>query len=228
MSLVPISLKLVIGFAGLWIITRLLGKKEIAQLTPFDFVSALMLSELVGNTIYSDDVGYGPLVYALAFWMLLSFAMDRLVYRSRRLKKPLEGEPSLLIVNGTVNQRELDRNNVDMEQLRTMLRQRDVFYLAEVAFAVLETNGSLSVLRKSEHETVTRGDLKLPDRKSELAKVLVMDGEVREEGLRQIGKSKEWLRQELQQRGCSGTEQVNFAEWSEENGLYIVRKQNKP
>ncbi|WP_159882835.1 DUF421 domain-containing protein [Paenibacillus puerhi] len=225
MSFVHITLKLVIGFVGLWVITRLLGKKEISQLTPFDFVSALMLSELVGNTIYDDEAGYGKLVYALAFWMLLSYAMDRVVYRSRKLRKPLEGEPSLLIVNGVVNQRELDRNNVDMEQLCMMLRQRNVFSLNKVAFAVLETNGSLSILLKSEYETVNRGDLNLPEQVQRPAEVMIKDGQIQGDGLKEIGKDESWLRKEMLEQGFMDPRQVFYAEWTSEDGLYIVRNE---
>ncbi|MEK8132401.1 DUF421 domain-containing protein [Paenibacillus filicis] len=224
MSLLQIAIKLIIGFVGLWVITRLLGKKEISQLTPFDFVSALMLSELVGNTIYSGEADYGQLGFSLVFWMLLSYIMDLLVYRCGKLRKTLEGEPALLIVNGEVSHQALRRNRIDMNQLSMMLRQRDVFSLNEVAYAVLENNGSLSVLLKPEYEVPSRGDLKLMKGRSRIPTVIMEDGQVLKEGLERIRRNERWLRQQMLAQTGLTPEQALYVEWTEDTGLYVVQK----
>ena len=79
MDYTMITVKLVTAFFGLWLMTKLLGKKEISQLTPFDFISSLMLSELVGNTIYDRGVHFMMLIYALVLWMVLSLALEKIV-----------------------------------------------------------------------------------------------------------------------------------------------------
>ncbi|WNQ12090.1 DUF421 domain-containing protein [Paenibacillus aurantius] len=220
-----IAVKLVTGFAGLWLITRILGKKEISQLTPFDFVSSLMLSELVGNTVYDKDANYRKLLFALALWMVLSYLFEVLTQKFRGLRRPLDGSPSLVIHNGEVNLKEMKKNKLDFDQLRMMLRQKDIFAIEEVAFAMLETNGQLSVLKKPDFEAVTVQDLKLePEEKAHLPRGLVEFGEIQLEELRKIGRDEGWLRQKLRECGFGDVRQVAYAEWRPGQGLHVLRK----
>ncbi|MEF2966306.1 DUF421 domain-containing protein [Paenibacillus sp. M1] len=223
MEIGQIALKLVIGFCGLWLLARWLGKKEISQLTPFDFVSSLMLSELVGNTVYQGDVKFVHLLFALFLWGVLSYLFEKVTQYARRARGILDGKPSILIRDGEVDLRELKRNSLDFDQLRMLLRQHDVFFIREVAYAIFEANGSLSVMKKPAAETVTRQDLGLPPQKAGLSYCLIEDGEIRGENLSLIGKAEAWLREELSRMGCGATEEVAYAEWSEGEGLYILK-----
>lgn len=217
-----IALKLAIGFAGLWTITRFLGKKEISQLTPFDFISSLVLSEIVGNTIYQKEVGVRELLLAFAVWAALSYLFEVITFRVKRLRGPLDGRPSILIRAGVVDREEMRRNKLDFEQLRLLLRMQNVFSLREVAFAIFETNGSLTVMTKSAYETVERRDLKLPEEAVGLPVGLVEDGEIQYDELRKCGKDAVWLREELKRHGYEEPGEVLYAEWTPEAGLHLV------
>ncbi|WP_438431324.1 YetF domain-containing protein [Gorillibacterium sp. sgz500922] len=222
MSYELIVIKLCVGFAGLWTITRLLGKKEIAQLTPFDFISSLVLSEIVGNTIYDKEVTLLHLLLAFGVWAALSFLFEFLTFRVKRLRGPLDGRPSVLIHNGVIDRKEMNRNKLDFEQLRLLLRMQNVFSLREVAYAVYETNGSLTVLKKSAFESVERRDLNLPEEAVGLPVGLIEDGEVQLDELSRCGKDPQWLLEELHKNGYSRPEEVLYAEWTPENGLHLL------
>jgi len=211
-----ITIKLAAAFAGLWAMTRLLGKREIAQLSPFDFVSAMVLGDLVGNTIYEEKVSLGMLLFALALWTGLSYGFDKLLEFGKPFRKRLEGEPELLIADGKVNREAMRRNSMEFEELRMMLRQRDVFSLDEVAYAFFEPNGSLSVLKKPAYDEVRRNDLKLPASRARLPRSLVENGQVKPEGLAAIGRDERWLRRELNKLGFSDPREAAYAEWTPE------------
>ncbi|KAA9001032.1 DUF421 domain-containing protein [Paenibacillus spiritus] len=219
-----IAVKLVTGFVGLWVMTRLLGKKEISQLTPFDFVSSLMLSELVGNTVYQKDAHYGMLIFALGLWALLSYLFEKVTQHAKRLRSPMEGEASIVICDGKIDMEQMKRNRLDFGQLRMMLRQKDIFEMSEVAYAVFEKNGSLSVLKKSEEEPPTRGDLKVDAPEAELAYSLVEDGDVNEDNLGKIGKDLTWLLAELRLKGHNRPEDLAFVEWTRADGLFVMEQ----
>lgn len=227
MEFMHISVKLAVGFIGLWVITRLLGKKEISQLTPFDFVSSLMLSEIVGNTIYSEDTNYFHLIYGLAFWMILSYTVEKITYKSKSIRRPLDGEAAVLIENGVLDMKEMDRNNLDFDQLQLLLRQKDIFSIREVAYAVFETNGGLSVLKKSAYQSVSRLDLQLPDKETVIALSLVENGEIQGEALRHIRKDERWLLDELGKQGYDSLKSVAYAEWVNGEKLYVMNKTSK-
>lgn len=228
MELEQITFKLLIGFIGLWTMTRLLGKKEISQLTPFDFVSSLMLSELVGNTVYQEDVKFSQLLYALLLWTVLSFVLEKVTQYFKRTRGFLDGKASILIRHGEVDLKELRKNSLDFDQLRMLLRQHDVFFMREVAYAIFEANGTLSIMKKSEYEQVTREDLNLPKQEADFSYSLVEDGKPDYESLKLLDKDESWLRSELHKCGYESLSDVAYAEWTPEEGIYVLEHRKKP
>ena len=218
----PIMTKLITAFAGLWCLTRLLGKREISQLSPFDFISAMVMGELVGNTIYDDKVTVWTLIFALAIWAVLSYLFEKIMEFGKPFRRQLEGKPELLIVDGEIDMASLRRNNIALDELRMMLRQRDVFSLSDVAYAVYETNGALSIMKKSAYEAVQRGDLDLHSSPVKLPHSLVEDGVPQPEGLAAISRDEKWLLQELKSLGYHDFQSVAFAEWTTAGELKAV------
>lgn len=218
-----IAVKMVIGFLGLWLLTRLLGRKEISNLTPFDFISSLLLSDIVGETLYAEDIRYRELIFALLVWFTLSYVFEKLMLYVKKLRGPMEGTPSVIIRNGEVDLKEMKRNKIDFQQLLMMLRQKDVFSMREVAYAIFETNGALSVVKNPQYEAVERGDLKLSQEGAQLSYCLVEDGEVDEDTLKRIGKDKAWLHKKLRKQGCHDPKELAYAEWMEGKGLFLMR-----
>ncbi|WP_235917964.1 DUF421 domain-containing protein [Paenibacillus lutrae] len=214
------SIKLLTGFIGLWAITRLLGKKEISQLTPFDFVSALLLSELVGDTIYDKEIKYVELLYTLAFWTALSLVFEKVTQRYKKVRKALEGKPAVVIENGILQTDRLKSTHLDLEQLLMLLREQGIFSMHEVAYAIFENNGSISVLKKSSYESVVREDLKLSKEHVQLPVPLVEEGEINHKELDRIGRDEAWLSEQLRMSGYDKISEVFYAEWHNEHGLY--------
>lgn len=217
-----IFIKLIAGFIGLWAMTRLLGKKEISALTPFDFISAVILGDLVGNTIYEKEHSVLMLIFTLAVWTLLSVAFEKITLRLPGLRKPLEGEPEILIRDGKIDLVKLRKNNLDFDQLRMMLRAKDTFSVSEVAYAIYETNGSLSLLKKAQYEPATREDLLVPVPEATLPLSIIEDGIVQRQTLGRLGHDEAWLAGELRKQGYSGPQSVAYAEITEEGELAVI------
>ncbi|MEC0169671.1 DUF421 domain-containing protein [Paenibacillus graminis] len=222
MDYVSVLVKLTAGFVGLWAMARLLGKKEISALTPFDFISAVILGDLVGNTIYEPDKSVLLLLFALAVWTVLSIIFEKITQRVRKLRKPLEGEPEILIRDGKIDLAKLRKNNLDFEQLRMMLRAKDTFSMNEVAYAIYETNGSLSILKKPQFEPATREELDIKPQHTRLPRSLVESGVVQQATLASLGYDETWLRRKLQEEGHPDLDSVAYAEINEEGELAII------
>ncbi len=224
MEYLQILTKLAAGFLGLWAMTRILGKKEMSALTPFDFVSAVILGDLVGDTIYDESKNILQLLVALTGWTLLSITFDKLTQYVKLFRKPLEGKPDLLICDGKIDMKELYRNNLDFDQLRTMLRSKDIFSLSEVAYAIYETNGTLSVMRKSAYESITRKDLKLPAEDTVLPRGIIENGEICLEELEAAGLQEDWLHRALEKQGVTDFKAVAYAELTPDGELQILKR----
>lgn len=228
MDLGEITVKLLIGFTGLWLMTRWLGKKEISQLTPFDFVSSLMLSELVGNTVYAKEVNVLQLLFALLLWAVLSYIFEKLTRNFRALRQIMDGKPAILIRRGEVDLKEMRRNSLDFDQLRMLLRQHGIFYIGDVDYAIFEANGTLSVLKKPEaNEGEEKESASLHKEDSELSYNLIEDGRLIRSHLKRIGKDEQWMMQELQRRGYGDMDSIAYAEWQRGRGLFVLEHKER-
>ncbi len=224
MELGQLTIELIIGFFSLLLFTRLIGKTQITQLTAFDFISALIMGELLGNAIYDDDTGVVKIIFAIAVWGLLIFAIQFVGQKSITLRNLLEGKPSLVINKGVIDRQELKKNRMNINELQTLLRDKGVFSAREVEYAILEQNGSLTVLRKPEFDTPTLKDLNLPLNGKSLPTLLLSDGVILNQSLKGICKNESWLKKELKKQGFVNIDNILFAEWREEDGFYVIEK----
>jgi uncharacterized membrane protein YcaP (DUF421 family) len=213
---------LLIGFAALFAFTKMLGKAHFSQLTPFDFISALILGELLGNAVYDPDVDIWMVLFATSIWGLLIWSIIMATQKWSKLREPLEGEPTVVIRGGRLQFKALQKNRLDLNQLQTLLRQKGFFSMSQVEYAILETNGMLSVLPKPSEGTPTRAEFKLPDRPPPLPVSLILDGELIKDNLSEAGVDEAWLKLRLDQEGLSRYEDVFFAEWYGPEHLYVA------
>ena len=130
---------------------RFSGKRSIGQLTPFDLIVLLIISNVVQNAVIGNDVSLGGGLIGAATIFILNFLFVELAYRSRRARKILEPHPTLLIHNGKVLHRNLAHELITMEELDASLRKHGVAGPHQVQSAVLEENGEISVVAKTNH-----------------------------------------------------------------------------
>lgn len=212
---------LVIGYFFLFIMAKLLGKTQITQITPFDFISAIVLGELVGNALYDQETGIPEIFFAVAVWGILIYTTEILTQKFKRARKLLEGEPSIVIKKGKIVYEELKKNHLDLNQLQHLLRSKDVFSIRECEYAILETDGTVSALKKTLYSTPTIGDLKLPIINIELPVTLILDGEVIWDNLKSINWDETKLINEIKNNGANNVKDVLFAEWKKGEALHV-------
>ncbi|MDF1507481.1 DUF421 domain-containing protein [Robertmurraya sp. DFI.2.37] len=216
-----ILIELIFGYIALFALTKIMGKTQITQITPFDFISALILGELVGNAIYDNDITFQKVIYAVVIWGLLIFITEILTQKKKGLRKLLEGKPSIVIRKGKIDYEMLKKARLDINQLQHLLRSRGIFSIRECEYAILETDGSISVLRKSSYEHVTIRDLNLPRSAVKLPVTLILDGEIEADNLHFIKWNEEMLYNEMKKFGIDSEKDVLYAEWREGEELLI-------
>ncbi|MFS0865152.1 YetF domain-containing protein [Fredinandcohnia sp. 179-A 10B2 NHS] len=216
-----IVLDLVCGLLGLLILTKILGKTQITQITPFDFISALVLGELVGNAVFDDKIGVLQILFAVTIWGVLIYIIEVITQKIAITRPYLEGKPAIIIHKGQIIKEKLKKNKLDINQLQHLLRSKNVFSIREVEYAILETDGSISVLKKSSYEQPTRQDYNMEEKKVRLPITLISDGQIINENLKESGFTEEWLISELRSKGVNSYKDLLIAEWLEEDGLYI-------
>lgn len=218
-----ITLKIVVGLICLLIVIRLLGKKELSQVTPFDFVYLLLLGSFLEEGIYEEKVSVLHIVYAIFLWGSIIYLIEKVAVKSEWFRKLMKGECTDLISKGKVNIKALDKNKIEMEQLRALLRSQGYFSVSEVEHVTLEANGSLSVLPKVKEEAITPDMMNLNPPENEITYLFVDEGEIEEKELQKAQKSKEWLLAQLKKEGIENPSVLYYGEWAERKGFYLIR-----
>ncbi len=214
--------ELVFGFFALFIVTKLLGKSQISQITAFDFISALLLGELVGNALFDPNAGVLKIAFVVAIYGALMYVTEAITQRYKRTRSLIEGSPAIVIYNGKLIRDTMKKNKLDIDQLQHLLRAKDVFSIREVEFAILEANGTLSVLKGSDYQTPTRKDLKLAAQDVDLSTTLINDGEIIYDNLKEKNLNEEWLMEQLIEQGYNQIEDVFYAEYTKDQKLLVL------
>ncbi|WP_096188569.1 DUF421 domain-containing protein [Evansella halocellulosilytica] len=215
-----LSIELLIGFIALLFLTKVLGKTQITQLTPFDFISALVLGELVGNAIYDKEIGINYVLYAILLWGTLISIVEWITQKWKKTRSFLEGKPSIVIHQGKIDRNQLKKNRLDLNQLQNLLRNKDVFSIQEVEYAILEANGTINVLKKHPYQNTVKTDLHIPPKQVPLPMSFITDGEWIEDNLQEIPIPKEEIMRHLEKQGIN-VEYVIYGEWTKDQPLYL-------
>lgn len=221
MEIMSIAVELVVGYFALLILTKVLGKTQITQISAFDFISALILGELVGNSLYDKNISVWPILAAIFIWGSLIFTTEYFTQKSRRFRHIMEGTPAIVINKGKIDFKQLKKNHLDLNQLQHLLRAKDIFSVRECEYALLESNGTLSVLKKPMYENVQRADLNIKPDHVSLPLSLIVDGEIVYDNLKIVEQQEEWLLGEINRRGFQSHKEVLYAEWKEGESLLV-------
>lgn len=196
-----IILRTLLLFFSLLVMLRLMGKRQIAQLQPYEFALMLISSNLVTVPMSDLDTpllwGIIPIYVLLAAGMLLSF----LSLKSLFLRGVICGKPRLLIKRGVIDNKALKDVRYTLNDLLEQLRSNDVFDISEVYYAYLETNGEISVILKKDQRNVKVKDLNLKVKQDDINVSLIMDKQIIKENLHFINKDTEWLKRKVSDAG---------------------------
>ena len=208
-------IRTIIIFTAIAVAMRIMGKRQLGQLEPSELVVAVLISDLASHPL--QDVGT-PLLYGLVPVIVLLCAM----LKSVRLRHLLCGSPSVIIHNGRIVQSEMRKNRLTIDELQEELRKKDVTDLAAVRYAIVETDGSMSVLLYPEHGPMTPAQMGLHPADGGLPLVLINDGRLIGENLKSLGKDRAWLEQTLRKHGLSGVQGTFLLTVNEQGELYTA------
>lgn len=208
-------------------VVRVMGKREIGTLSPWDLVLTIMLAELAALPIENRTMtlleGALPILTLLVTQLILSW----LTLKSTAARNVIAGTPSIVVKDGRIIESELRRLRYGVDDLMEQLRQKSVPNILDVEVAILETNGQLSVIPKSQKRPVFPADLGIPTSYEGLPIPLVNDGRVDYRALSAAGLDYTWLVQALQQKGVSDPKDVLYASLDSQGQLFVqVREQS--
>lgn len=218
-----ILVETLIAFVVLFLVTRIEGKKQLAQLTFFNYVTGIAVGSIAASMAVDKSISKWEGVASLVAWTLLTLLAEWLSIKFSRLKGPFQSKPSIIIKNGNIDKKVMKKNRLNLEELGMLLRMKDVFSFEDVEIAVMETNGTLSVIKKSVQQTPTRKDLNLNPLPTGLSVPVIVDGRLMEKNLVESGFDAKWLQQKLRPHNVNDYKEVFYAEITPNGQLYVDR-----
>ncbi|RAV21842.1 DUF421 domain-containing protein [Paenibacillus contaminans] len=215
-----IALRSIGAVAILFTMTRILGKKQISQLTTFEYITGIALGELAGFLSTDIEAHYMHGIVAIAVWFTIPFGLELLTLKSKRLREWFEGKATVVVKDGKILEDNLKKERFTGDELMESLRTKNVFRVADVEFAMLETSGALSVLLKNNHQPLTPAHLGIDVSPEKEPQTVIIDGNIMDEPLSTIGFSREWLSTELEKIGVT-YENVFIAQVDAYGQLYV-------
>ncbi|MGG6310348.1 DUF421 domain-containing protein [Paenibacillus macerans] len=222
-----ILIRSLFSFIVLMVMTRLMGKIQLSQLTFFDYVVGITIGSIAAMLAVDQNLKILNGLMGIIVWGGLPILISIINLKSYRFRRLTDGRPTPLVENGNILEENLKKSRLTMNELLFMLRQNNSFKLSDVEFAVLETNGKLSVMKKSETQPVTPKLLNMPVEEEHQPHTVIIDGVVLETNLRETGYTKEWLYGEVLKQGASDFSDVFFAQITSNGSIYVDLRRDR-
>jgi uncharacterized membrane protein YcaP (DUF421 family) len=208
------------------VLSRIMGQKFIAQMTFFDFIVAVTMGSLVANVIMGTKSTTLNATVGIIVISAMAVLTAYLHIKSLTARKLVNSEPSILIHNGTIVEENMKKARMNINELMMKLREKNSFNLADVEFAIMETDGQISVMPKSDKQPLTPSDMNIKVKSTGLTKDIIIDGNIMEENLKDAGLDRKWLDLELQNQNIKDASEVFYAGVDGSGKLFISKKSN--
>ncbi|MCM3572027.1 DUF421 domain-containing protein [Mesobacillus subterraneus] len=201
------------------LIFRLMGKREIGELSILDLVVYIMIAEMASLAIENTKDPLINTLLPIGIFVIIQISLAMLSLKSKKFRDLVDGKPTIIINDGKIDEKAMRSQRYNFDDLLLQLREKDVGDIADVEYAILEPSGTLSIFQKKQGEQEGQQD------SSSLALPLIIDGEIQEDNLGMIDKSKSWLIEELRKQGHEDPGEISFCSF--QNGKFYIDLKDK-
>lgn len=219
MDIWTIVLRTVFLYLLIIFIFRIMGKREVGELSLLDLVVFVMIGELAIVAIENPDKPFFITLLPIFLLVAIQIILSLISLRSQKFRDLVDGQPSILIDQGQINEKEMRKQRYNIDDLLVQLREKDIKNVADVEFAILEPSGKLSVFEKDVFKKTDQAfNVPLP---------LIKDGIVQEDQLKRIHKTNLWLRQELRKQGYRNIKKITYCSIDDAGKIFVDEKDEK-
>ena len=223
MDIINVILTALLSVASLFIITKIMGHKQVSQLDFFDYISGITIGSIGAELATELESPEKPLV-ALCVWGGVALLLNLLTHKLPKTRKYINGTPTILMNNGKIYRDNLKKAKLDLSEFMLLCREQGYFDLDEIQMAVFEHNGRLSILPRAANRPATPEDLKIPAKATHLGVEVIMDGRIMGENLARIGLDGTWLDNRLHSRGFKSAKEIFLAVYRPEEDKLTLYK----
>ncbi|MFI2856524.1 DUF421 domain-containing protein [Paenibacillus sp. JSM ZJ436] len=193
-----VSVRTLSSLVILFLLTKLLGKRQASQLSFFEYITGITIGSLAAYISLDLEGNWYLGIVALVVWVILSLGIEMLQIKSKRIRDFIDFKARVLVRNGKIQEAALKKEKMSSDELMEQLRNKSVFDLADVEFAIMESSGEVNVMLAPDKQPLTPGDLNLRTQKLKEPQIVIMDGQLMKEPLQAAGRSEQWLQSQLE------------------------------
>lgn len=227
MNILSVIFLSVFSLLVLFLLTKLIGYRQMSEMSMFDYISGITIGSMAAEMATSLDKSFWEPLIAMVVYGLLTAFLAWLTGKNIQIRRFLSGSPYILFNDGKIYEGNFKKGHIDLSEFLVQCRLNGFFDLAELQTAILEENGRISFLAKSQNRPVCPSDLDLSPSKEQLLPTYIMDGQILTENLEHSGKDETWLSKQLAAHGCSCVSDVFLATGNQNNSLNVYLKNNR-
>ncbi len=220
MDFVKLILTSLLSVATLFIITKIMGHKQLSQLDFFDYITGITIGSVAAELAIELEEPWKPLV-AMLIYGGASVVLNLITHKFPKSRKYINGSPTILMNDGKIYRQNLKKAKLDLSEFTLLCRENGYFNLNDIEMAVFETNGKLTVLPKSTVRPLEPGDINITPEQEYINTELIMDGRILDENLKRRGLDVTWLKKQLKEQGYKSEKEIFLGICDKNNRLYL-------
>ena len=224
MEVLDVIMRALVSLVVLFFVTKMLGKKQVSQLSVFDYVIGISIGNFAAEMTTDLDIPYINGVLSVLIFGIVAYLVSYFTMKSIKLRRFFMGTPTMIIQNGKILIDNMRKVKLDINDLLEECRTEGYFDISQIEYALMEANGHISILPKGENLPVTIKDMNLKVQKQGLCANLVIDGKIMNENLKNVHKDEDWLRKELKIKGYKELDNILLATLDINEKLVIYEK----
>ncbi|ADO56288.1 DUF421 domain-containing protein [Paenibacillus polymyxa] len=215
-----VAIRTLMAVAILFLITKILGKRQVSQLSLFEYITGITIGNLAATIPMERESTWYLGLIALSVWVLTTLGIEYLQIKSKKVRDITDGRTTILIKDGKILEDNLRKERLTLDELMEQLRSKNVFRVADVEFALMETSGEVNVLLTKDKQPVTLKDLNMLQLPEKEPTAVIMDGQLMEQQMAYMGITQQWLDAKLKEKSLT-VKDVFFAQVDTQGELYI-------
>lgn len=218
---IDVILQTILAFFSIFFITRILGRQQLSQLTMHEYINGITFGSIAATLATDVNQRTWQHLIGLFLFGILTFLVSYVTGKNLKLARILQGEAEVVIKDGRILEKNLEKFHYTIDELHHLLRKKDVFNIDDVKYGILETTGEISVIKVSHKNNVTLEDLNMLGSQDDIKAEVIVTGNIIYENLAKRNLTAQWLIDQLKMYGISDVRQVFYANLDDDNKLYV-------
>ena len=226
-SIGPVTYRALISLFTLFIVTKILGKKQVSELSLFDYVIGISIGNFAAEMTINIESNEFNGIWAVILFGLVAYIVSWLTMQSVKLRRLMMGTPTIIIQDGKILKNNMKKVHLEVNELLEECRIKGYFDISTIAFAIMEVNGDMSFLPKAQYKPITQLDMDITSDKSELLANVIIDGKIMHTNLHLMNKDEQWLDNKLKKEGIDDIKKIILCTLDKNEKVTIYQNNTK-